>query len=220
MPSRIPIFVGYDRREAVGFHAFVQSVVQTSRDFELIPLCGEQGDGTNAFTYERFRIPERMNFGGSAIFVDGCDMLLRAPIGGLWALRDPHLAVQVVKHEYRTKHARKYVGTELEAANVDYPRKNWSSVMILHCGHMAHFHARQALRGSDGAYLHRFGWLKDEQIGGLAPEWNWLADEYGENPKAKLLHWTAGVPGFSHYREAPHADEWLTAARQAQRGMA
>jgi hypothetical protein len=36
-------------------------------------------------------------------------------------------AVAVVKHDYKTKHRRKYIGTPLEADNADYPRKNWSS---------------------------------------------------------------------------------------------
>jgi hypothetical protein len=64
--------------------------------------------------------------------------------------------------------------------------------VIWNCGHMAHFKAREELRGKDGAYLHRFGWLKDNEIGDLPPSWNWLCDELGPNPHAKLLHWTAG----------------------------
>ncbi len=215
------LYVGFDPREAIGFHTFLGRLIALGgREVEIIPLCGEQQDGTNAFTYERFRIPDLMNWSGTAIFVDACDMLLRAPIHELMKLRDPSKAVQVVKHDYRTRHPRKYVGTELEAGNGDYPRKNWSSVILWNCGHRAHFNAREEMRGFDGAYLHRFSWLKDEEIGELPIEWNWLADEYGENDKAKLLHWTAGIPGFYHYRNAPHADEWKAAARKVTAGMA
>lgn len=216
----IRLYVGYDPREAAGFHAFTHSVIEHCDPApSIIPLSGDQADGTNAFTYERFRIPERQAWAGWGLFMDGCDMLLQADLAELWALRDKTYAVQVVKHEYRTRHPKKYVGTELEAANADYPRKNWSSVMLINCAHKAHFEARAKLRENDGRFLHRFEWLKDEEIGELPIEWNWLADEHGENPGAKVLHWTAGIPGFYHYRNAPHAQLWRDAVRQVTRGM-
>jgi hypothetical protein len=84
---------------------------------------------------------------------------------------------------------------------------------------MANFGARELLRTNDGKRLHRFEWLDPKLVGELPVEWNWLADEYGYNANAKLLHWTAGVPGFYHYRNAPHADEWQGAIRRAQRGL-
>jgi hypothetical protein len=37
-----------------------------------------------------------------------------------------------------------------------------------------------------------FRWLDDERIGELPIEWNWLPDEFGVNPEAKLLHYTLG----------------------------
>lgn len=203
------VFTGFDPREAVGWHVFMTSVIKhCGHDVAVTTLCGKQADGTNAFTYERFRVPEYCNWGGMALFVDGCDMLLRTNLEELFQLFNPRYAVQVVKHEYNTTQTRKYVGTEMEADNRDYPRKNWSSVMLLNCGHKAHFDYRQELRGTDGQFLHRFAWLEDDQIGSLPIEWNWLADEYGWNEKAKLLHWTLGIPGFEHYKNATHADEW------------
>jgi hypothetical protein len=194
-------------------------IENTKGQVEITPLSGVQADGTNAFTYARFTIPELMNFSGFAIFVDAADMLCRGDLTELWDLQDKNFAVQVVKHDYRTKHPRKYLGTELEADNQDYPRKNWSSVVIWNCGHMAHFEAREELRGKDGAYLHRFGWLKDNEIGDLPPSWNWLCDELGPNPHAKLLHWTAGLPGFTHYSDSPHADEWKRTMLDVNKGM-
>jgi hypothetical protein len=160
-----------------------------------------------------------MGFAGFALFVDAADMLLRGDLQELWALKDPRYAVQVVKHDYKTKHQRKYIGTELEAENRDYPRKNWSSVVIWNCGHIAHWKAMDELKSKDGAYLHRFGWLNDSEIGELPATWNWLADEYGPNPDAKLLHWTAGIAGFTHYSEAPHADEWKKTMLDVNQGM-
>lgn len=214
----IRVFTGFDPREPEGFTVFVKSVLDTNADpVSIVPLSGHQLDGTNAFTYARFMIPEYMGWGGWAIWLDGSDMLCRADLKQLAKLYDPSKAVQVVKHDYRTKHPRKYVGTAMEADNRDYPRKNWSSAAIWNSGHIAHFKAREKIREAiakgDGAFLHRFGWLPDDLIGELPAEWNWMPDEYGENKNAKLLHWTAGIPGFAHYANAPMAGHWHETAR-------
>jgi hypothetical protein len=214
----IRLFTGYDKREAAGWHNCVQSLVDTSTNYRLMPpLSGPQGDGTNAFTYERFKVLELCNWAGPAIFLDASDMLLRDDISKLAELFDKTKAVQVVKHDYRTRHPRKYVGTPMEANNPDYDRKNWSSVNLFNAGHLSHWNARNRIRAAiekgDGKFLHRFAWLKDSEIGELPVEWNWLADEFGENKNAKLLHWTAGYPGFKHYADAPMSDHWHASAR-------
>jgi hypothetical protein len=209
------VYCGFDQREAAGFHTFMQSLVEYGSLRGVTALSGEQGDGTNTFTYERFRVPEMETWAGRALFLDAADMLLLTSLDGLFSLYDSRYAVQVVKHDYKTKHRRKYRGTEMEADNQDYERKNWSSLILWNCAHRAHFKARQkireAIKNSDGAYLHRFGWLQDDEIGELPPEWNWLVDEYGPNPEAKLLHWTAGIPGIRAYNWSPSADKWFSA---------
>jgi hypothetical protein len=216
----IRLFCGFDQREAAGFHTFVQTVIDnTSVPVAITPLAyeGQQRDGTNAFTYSRFFIPELCNFAGFAIFADAADMLALGDLAELWALRDKAKAVQVVKHDYETKFPRKYLGTEMECANQQYPRKNWSSLVLWNCGHIAHFDAREKLRSAPGSFLHRFSWLDDELIGELPAAWNWLADEYGPNDQAKLLHFTAGIPAIRRHRDVAHAREWQMAnARSLQ----
>lgn len=215
----IRLFLGFDQREAAGFHTFVQSVIEkTSVPVAITPLAydGKQKDGTNAFTYTRFLVPELCGFAGHAIFADGADMLCIADLAELWEMRHRRFAVQVVKHEYKTKHPRKYVGTEMECANEDYPRKNWSSLTLWDCGAIEHFHAREQLRSAPGAFLHRFSWLKDELIGELPIEWNWLPDEYGVNTKAKLLHFTAGIPAIKAHMHVPHSTAWHQSWNRSQ----
>jgi hypothetical protein len=217
----IRLFCGFDPREAIGWHAFTQSVIENCKEpLAIIPILGDQHDGSNSFTYSRFLVPELCDFSGFAIFADGADMLALGDFAELWAMRDSRKAVQVVKHDYKTKHPRKYVGTELECKNEDYPRKNWSSLILWNCAYWAHFRNREKLGGSDGKFLHRFEWLKDEEIGELPKVWNWLADEYGENQDAKILHWTSGIPGFYHYKNAPQANEWRGVVRNVTRGLA
>lgn len=200
----IRLFTGYDRREVIGWQVFCDSLIaHASEPVSITPLQGEQKDGTNAFTYSRFLVPKLCEYQGWAIFADGCDMLMRSDIAELWDLRDDRYAVQVVKHDYKTRHPRKYIGTEMESDNEDYPRKNWSSLILWNCARNAHLDPE-----GPASYLHRFQWLEDAEIGELPIEWNWLADEYGSNDDAKLIHWTAGIPGFPHYSSAPHSDEW------------
>lgn len=211
------LFVGWDAREAVGFHAFCQSVLErASVPVSITPLSStvlETREGSNAFTWARLAIPRLCGWSGGAIFMDGSDMLLREDLAELELLRDPYKAVQCVKHRYSTKHGRKYIGTPMECPNIDYDRKNWASVMLINCWHRAWRNAGDAL---DSLQL-RF--IDENMVGELPPEWNWLVDEYGPNPEAKVLHWTAGIPGFEHYRDAPHAAEWL-ATRERAMGVA
>lgn len=211
----IPIYTGFDRREACGWHAFAASVMAHATEaVAFAPVSGRQRDGSNAFTYARFMVPFLQRYEGWALFADAADMVCLGDIGELWSMRDRNYAVQVVKHDYLTKHPRKYVGTQMESPNVDYPRKNWASLMLMNCAHPAWKRLETFMDLPDRELL-QFKFLGDEQIGELPRHWNWLVDEYGENPEAKLLHWTAGIPAFEHYKGAPQAEEWVKAHQMA-----
>ena len=214
----LTIYVGFDPREACVYHTFCQSVIENaSGPVAFIPLhspmLGDfdgQQDGTNAFIYSRYLIPYLQDYKGFAIFVDG-DMHVTDDIYKLYDLRDESKAVQVVKHDYQTKQSRKYIGTPIENDNVDYPRKNWSSVMLFNCEHPSNrFLTPENVADSGGAVLHRFQWLDDDLIGELPKEWNHLVIEYEPNPRAKLVHHTLGSPGFSHYAECETSRDWNT----------
>ena len=216
----IPIFAGFDQREEAGYHAFTSSVLEhASAPFTVTPLhlplfrsfyAPGVRDGSNAFVYTRFLIPFLQGYTGSAIFCDGSDMLMKADIAELWALRDPYKPVQVVKHDYRTKWPRKYLGTKMEAPNEDYPRKQWSSVMILNCMHMSWRKLTpESVQKMTGQELHRFSWLQEDEIGELPKEWNWLVQEDGPNPDAKLLHFSSGVPLMPAHANSPHAADYM-----------
>lgn len=213
----INIYAGFDPREEVGYHTFCSSVIHhASRPVSITPLVLrnlyglEARDGTNEFIYSRFLIPFIEGYKGFSLFCDGADMIVKDDIAKLWDMRNHRMAVQVVKHDYSTRHPRKYIGTAMEADNRDYPRKNHSSVMLINCQHGA-WRAVDAdfIAQRTGADMHRFSWIPDEFIGELPVEWNWLVDEYGPNDEAKLLHWTCGIPAFPNYQNAPMADEWF-----------
>lgn len=209
----IPIFIGFDPREAVAYHVCSNSIIRhSSKPVSIAPLAlnilkgykETHTDGSNHFIYSRFLVPHLMNYQGWAIFMDG-DMLLRDDINQLWERRDPNKAVLVVKHDYKTKLTEKYLGSK----NENYPRKNWSSVVLWNCGHSANkVITPEFVQSSTGAQLHRFTWLDDNDIGELPKIWNWLPDEYGENEHAKLLHYTLGTPCFHDFALTPMANEW------------
>ncbi len=209
----IRVFIGFDPREAIAFHVCSNSIIRHSSEVVAItPLAlgnlktysETHSDGSNQFIYTRFLLPSLMEYQGWALFIDG-DMLLRDDIAKLWALRDETKAVMCVHHDYKTKASTKYLGS----VNQDYPRKNWSSVVMWNCAHPANkVVTPEFVAKATGAQLHRFTWLDDSLVGELPKVWNWLPDEFGANPDAKLLHWTLGAPCFHEYAHVPMATEW------------
>jgi hypothetical protein len=132
-------------------------------------------------------------------------MILRDDIVKLWKLKESDKDVMVVKHNYQTRMPVKYLG----AKNENYPRKNWSSVILWNCNGLSNRQLTpEFVQASTGAFLHRFSWIEDNRIGELPPEWNWLPDEYGDNSDAKLLHYTLGTPCFQEFADTPQANEW------------
>ena len=220
----IRLTVGFDQREAIAFHTFVQSVIDHTRvpvavtPLALSALQGYQEmhrDGSNTFIYSRFLTPWLMGHEGWAIFADG-DMVVRSDLSELWGLRDDRYAAMVVKHDYQTKSNKKYLGNK----NENYPRKNWSSVVLWNCGHPKNkILTPEFVMGQTGAFLHRFSWLDDSEIGELPIEWNWLAIEYPSNDEAKLIHYTLGTPCFKDYKDSALAEHWHSAMRRAEMGL-
>ena len=220
----IRIVIGFDQREAVAYHTFCQSILEKASapvSFTPLVLGSLKGfsethtDGSNAFIYSRFLTPWLMDFNGWAIFADG-DMICLDDIAKLWALRDESKAVQVVQHNYQTKALDKYLGNK----NENYPRKNWSSLILWNCAHPKHkLLTPEFVMKQTGAFLHRFTWLDDADVGALPKEWNWLAIEYEPNDQAKLIHYTLGTPCFEDYRDTDMADAWHSACARATQGL-
>jgi hypothetical protein len=209
----INVYIGYDTRETVAYHVCSNSIIRhATHPISIIPLALNllneytemHTDGSNDFVYSRFLVPHLMNYKGWAIFIDG-DMVLQEDIHQLWNLKDDSKAVCVVKHDYQTTRTQKYLG----AINENYPRKNWSSVILWNCAHPANqILTPNFIQSAVGSTLHRFGWLNDSMIGELPIEWNWLADEFGTNNSAKLIHYTLGTPCFEEFKNAPMSEVW------------
>jgi len=162
------------------------------------------------FSFSRFLIPSIQGYRGWCVFCD-CDFLFRGDIAELADIIDDKYAVMVVKHDHKPKNVKKMDGM----VQASYDRKNWSSFVLWNCGHPAHRGKITPVEVNEmpGSWLHTFAWLKDEEIGEIPEEWNWLVNispttKAPKDTDPKGVHFTEGGPWFEEYREVPYADEW------------
>jgi hypothetical protein len=107
----------------------------------------------------------------------------------------------------------------MEAKNDDYPRKNWSSLILWNCEHPRNkVLTPDFVDDHSGSDLHRFTWLPDSLIGELPKQWNVLVGEQ-DNPNAKIAHYTLGIPEFFHYKDCDHSKPWHSTRSRMLNGL-
>ena len=213
----IRIFVGYDPRETIAFHVLNHSIqARASAPVSVTPLMLDQLDGlmwrdrhnlqSTDFSFSRFLVPHLCDYEGWALFMD-CDMLVLDDIANLWSLRDEQYAVQCVKHNHRPPEDTKF----LNQPQTRYEKKNWSSVMLFNTAKCTRL-TPDYVNTASGLELHRFHWLKQENlIGGLPKRWNHLVDYDPEKSVSDIsnLHFTSGGPYFDTHRDCGYASLWF-----------
>lgn len=214
------VYVGWDPREELAYSVCAHSIQRRAgRKVKVSPLkqhelrtaglYWREPDklASTEFTFTRFLVPALSKYKGFSIFCDG-DFLFLSDIGELMDLFDSRYAVQVVQHDYQPTAATKKAGF----TQTVYPRKNWSSLVIWNNAHPKNRLLTPAeVNTREPAYLHRFQWLDDEDIGALPIEWNWLVgwyDEQEEGTKPKALHFTEGGPWLEQHRDNPYVPSW------------
>lgn len=230
----IPVFLGYDIGEHDAYlvakhtilkhtpNAYVKPLVQDilrhmglyRRSAYIDPAGVRRDSGDNKpfstdFTFTRFLVPFLMARHGWAIFMD-CDMLIRRDLNELFDLRDDKYALMCVKHMQKIGDGEKKM---LDQVQEPYDRKNWSSVMLINCGHPEHRNlSLDDVNTKPGRWLHQFSWIgghpPEKHIGELPHHWNWLE---GYSPKAiepAIVHMTRGGPWFEEWQNVAYADEW------------
>ena len=210
----INVFIGYDSKEKIAHHILSESILRHStKPVAITPIylpnikddfVRERNNlSSTEFSFSRFIIPHLMNYQGWALFMD-CDMLMMADIAELWRLRDDKYAVQVCKHDYTPKDETKFLGQ----VQTKYPKKNWSSFMLMNCKKCTTLTPEYVNKAS-GLELHQFKWLENEElIGSLPLEWNWLVGEYPYKENVKNVHYTDGGPYFKEYNTCDYSSEW------------
>ena len=214
------VYIGYDSREDLAYQVSKFSIINKSENINVTPLKlkelrennlywrDEDKLGSTEFTFSRFLVPELNQFNGWALFCD-CDLLFLSDINHLFNLANDKYAVMCVQHDYTPKEGKKMDGKQQTL----YPRKNWSSVVLWNCSHPSNKQVTKELINKPditGKYLHRFSWLKDEEIGSLPHHWNWLAGWYKEpeDGAPEAIHYTEGGPWFENYRFCEYHQIW------------
>ena len=218
----INIFIGYDSKEKAAFSVLAYSILKNStRPVSITPVylpnikdtfTRERGNlESTEFSFSRFIVPYLADYKGWALFMD-CDQLMLGDISELWRLRDEKYAVQVCKHDYTPNSDKKFLGQ----TQTSYPKKNWSSFMLMNCAKCSTL-TPDYINSASGLQLHQFKWLENEdKIGTLPLEWNWLVGEYEKNNEAKNVHFTEGGPWFKDYKDVDYADEWFNYYKEQQ----
>lgn len=211
----IRIFIGYDRREAIGFQVLAHSIItRASAPVSITPIALQnlgalyqrQTDPLQSteFSFSRFLTPYLADYSGWAIFMD-CDCLCLDDIANLWALRDERYAIQCVQHDHRPQNTTKFWG----AQQTQYEKKNWSSVMLMNAERCQAL-TPDYVNSASGLDLHRFRWLADEaEIGALPARWNHLVGySAGDLASQSILHFTEGAPYMAGFEAGKWADVW------------
>jgi len=214
-------FIGYDEREPIAYHTLCHSILaRASCPVSFTPLVQSALRSTGlytrdrnplestAFSFTRFLVPALCNYRGPAIFMD-CDFLCRADVAELHNIIDEqrHTAVLCCQHDYQTTQTVKFLGQ----VNVPYPRKNWSSFMIFNTARCTAL-TPPRVNILSGLELHRFSWLREDELGTVPLGWNHLVGEYAKNADAQMVHFTLGGPWFKEYETCDYADEWFREA--------
>lgn len=216
------VFIGWDSREpeaaevckySILRHATIPVEIVFLRQEELRKrkiYTREQDDkGSTEFTFTRFLVPYLCEYKGHAVFVD-CDFLFTTDIRELFQQIEDNKMVKVVKHNYVPTNTVKMDGKTQH----QYPRKNWSSLMLFNCGHylVETKLSLDIVNNESGAHLHRFHWCEDEgYIGELDKSWNWLVNWYHEpeDGSPKAIHYTEGGPWFPNYMRTEYGAQWM-----------
>lgn len=229
--SELTVFLGWDDREKVAYEVCKHSIEKhTKSDVRIIPLyhkelrrqgffqrlwitealTGDRIDGADGkkfsteFSHSRFLVPELMKFKGWALFMD-CDMLFKCDVKELFDLIDDKYAVMCVKHRHTVKTGLKMDNSPQE----NYYRKNWSSFMLINCGHPSNeVLKKEIVNTATGGWLHALSWLEDREIGELPNCYNWIDGVSPGNVAPKVIHYSVGGPWFKDYEDCLFADEW------------
>jgi lipopolysaccharide biosynthesis glycosyltransferase len=222
----VRVYIGWDEREQEAYKAAVRSLAAVSPQALVTPLkaeklaaCGllrrsqdrrgviydlpSNAPCSTDFAISRFLVPHLAQTGW-ALFTD-CDVIFLSDIAELFEQADPDKAVMVVKHPNLPSQGVKMDGQ----AQVAYPRKNWSSVILWNADHPANRRlSLQDVNERPGRDLHAFYWLADSEIGSLSPDWNWLVGVQEKPLFPKIAHFTLGCPGLPNWNGAEHDELW------------
>lgn len=209
------VFVGWDPREKEAYEVAKYSIQKYS-DVKVYPLVksdltnkgiyyrSPDVEATSEFTLTRFLVPFLSGYKGLSMFLD-CDILCTTDIKYILDYIDLTNMVSCVQHDYVPKTKVKMDGQK----QTEYPRKNWSSVMVFN-NEKCKILSPEMVNNSTPAYLHRMKWADDNLIGSLPVKWNYLVGYYhNHRDYPNIIHYTDGGPWFNEYKNCEFSEEWI-----------
>lgn len=230
----ITVYVGYDSTnygQKIAHDVCVRSIRKYNKNVRIIPLKKSELEkigfnreydphASTEFTYTRFLVPYLNNYEGIAVFCDS-DFLYKYDIEELLNFYDTTKGVMCVKHEQKSITSTKFSGMPQN----DYPRKNWSSLMLFNCAHPSCKNLTlNTVNKESPKYLHRMEWCDDNQIGEIPYQYNYLLGYYFTND-AKAIHFTEGGPWHNEWYNYKlpkkcinkiYAEEWFEYLEQKE----
>jgi len=221
------VFIGYDSREDLAYRVCKRSLEKhSSLPLDIQPIKQQEMRERNLywrehdplssteFSFTRFLTPYLAGYKGWAVFMD-CDFLWRGDIATLQQYMNPYFGAFVVQHDYKPKETHKMDGK----VQHQYPRKNWSSMILWNCGHL-HIKALtpEVVNRESGMYLHQLRFLWDACIGNLPVAYNYLEGWHTKEDCADpiAVHFTRGGPWFKDYLDVQYGDEWMRVAKEIE----
>lgn len=182
------IFIGVDQRAPLMYTVLQSSIIRRSSvPVQITPLLLNQlpmqRTGLTEFTFARYIVPHLCGYEGWAMFIDA-DMVCLTDIKEVFDYAEKNGdAVSVVKHDMRFE---------------------WPSLMVFNnekCKQLTPEYIDNK-KNSPAS----FEWA--DSVGELPHEFNHLVGYDNPNPKAKIIHYTQGVPCWYETEDCEFAEEW------------
>ena len=181
------VFLGYDPRQPLAYNVCQHSIIRhASEPIAITPLVLNQMPvkrrGLTEFTYSRFLVPWLCNYQGRALFMDA-DIAVAGDVSELFRELGHGFSAAVMQNQERFE---------------------WASVIFFNC-----FNCRAlspSYVANDKNAMFDMKWA-DHGLGELPPEWNHCV-HYMQPKKAKLYHYTAGLPCWPETRNTEEAEVW------------
>jgi hypothetical protein len=211
--DKMKIFIGHDSRFMEASLVCAQSILNywPEADITLLHRSKLEMDGiykrkplkgeSTEFSFTRFYVPLLSNYEGISLFCDNDFLWQSDPRDLIPYLKNKKMAV--VKHADYTATSNKMNGIE----NKNYPRKNWSSLMLFNSALFKYTLSEDYLNSATASDLHELRFCDDASIGSIPIEYNCLVGHYNCD-NAKALHYTNGGPWFDDYKHAEHSEKW------------
>ena len=209
------VFIGYDHRQPAAYTVAATSLVeQASKPVQVMPLVLQTlpivRSGLTPFTFSRFLVPWLCKYEGVGLFVDA-DVMFR---GDVYEMLDHYQGdtVTVVKNTQLAPDPKKPEEVHMQAkpSLVVERRYEWPSVMLFNNAKCKQL-TPEYVQHEKGILL--LNWA--ESIGEMPEQWNHLVGYNDPNPKAKIVHYTQGLPCYPQTEKDEFADEWKQWATRA-----